>query len=436
MGSRGRKSRPTPDEKKLIYDWNERGKKGKPPKKVILNDETLRDGLQSPSVRDPLIEEKIEILHLMARIGIRAADIGYAGASERTREDVRALAKEIATHRLPIAPNCAARTHPNDIRPIIEISQEVGLPIQAAVFLGSSPIRQYAEGWDMEFLLRATETAVLMAKKAGLPVMYVTEDTTRAHPATLRKLYTTAMRCGADHICLADTVGHATPNGVRALVTFIRKLVDKVNPKVIIDWHGHRDRGLDIINSLVAVEAGAQRVHGCALGIGERVGNTPIDLLAVNLKLLGWWDGDVSLLPEYVAKVSRAVQVPIPQNYPVFGADAFRTATGVHAAAVIKAKKLRHRWIEDRVYTGVPPGLFGRRNEIEIGPMSGESNVIFWLTSRGYSPTPHLVKRIFDRAKSSRTVLTDAEIYEEIGEAPPASVRHNRKKKRTTEQKD
>jgi 2-isopropylmalate synthase len=413
-GARHLARSPEPDEARLIYDWNTRGNRADPPKEIILNDETLRDGLQSPSVRDPTIEEKIEILHLMADIGIRAADIGYAGASGRTRDDVRALAREIVRCRLQIAPNCAARTHPADIQPIIDISQEVGIPIQAAVFLGSSPIRQYAEGWDMDFLLRATETGVTMAKKAGLPVMYVTEDTTRSHPKTLAKLYTAAMNYGADNICLADTVGHATPSGVRALVSFIKKLVDKVNPAVVIDWHGHRDRGLDIINSLVAIQAGARRVHACALGIGERVGNTPMDLLAVNLKLLGWWDGNVSLIPQYLQAVSRATQVPIPSNYPVFGKDAFRTATGVHAAAVIKAKKLAHRWIEDRVYTGVPPSLFGLQNQIEIGPMSGESNVIFWLESHGYAPSPDLVKRILNRAKASRTLLTDEQILAEI----------------------
>jgi 2-isopropylmalate synthase len=402
------------EESTLIYDWNRKGAQPVPPDDLILNDETLRDGLQSPSVRDPQIGEKIEILHLMARIGIRAADIGYAGASGRTRDDVRALAREIVSHRLPIAPNCAARTHPADIQPVIDISEETGIPIQAAVFLGSSPIRQYAEGWDMDFLLRSTENAVTMAKKAGLPVMYVTEDTTRSHPRTLARLYTTAINCGADNVCVADTVGHATPSGVRALVAYIKRLVDKINPEVVIDWHGHRDRGLDIINSLVAVQAGARRVHACALGIGERVGNTPMDLLAVNLKLLGWWEGDVSLLPQYVSTVARATNVPILANYPVFGSDAFRTATGVHAAAVIKAKRLEHRWIEDRVYTGVPPSLFGRRNEIEIGPMSGESNVVFWLESRGYTPSPDLVKRIFERAKSSRTVLTNDQILAEI----------------------
>ncbi len=406
----------TEEERELIYDWNQRNERRGIDGEIILNDETLRDGLQSPSVRDPTMDEKVEILHLMAGIGIKSADIGYAGASERTRKDVETLAREIVNHRLPIAPNCAARTHPSDIQPVIDISQKVGIPIQAAVFIGSSPIRQYAEGWDLDFLLRATESAITLAKKAGLPVMYVTEDTTRAHPKTLRMLYRTAINYGAENICLADTVGHATPWGVRQLVGFIQRLVKETNPKVVIDWHGHRDRGLDIINTLTAIEAGARRVHACALGIGERVGNTPMDLLMVNLKLLGWWDGNISLLPRYVEAVSRATGVPIPSNYAVFGRDAFRTATGVHASAVIKAKKKKHRWVEDRVYTGVPPSLFGLQNEIEIGPMSGESNVIYWLESRGYFSDPDVVRRITEMAKSSRTILTEDQILSVISD--------------------
>ncbi len=394
----------------LIYDWNIRGKMPHIDGEIILNDETLRDGLQSPSVRDPELEEKIRILHLMAEVGIRAADIGYAGAGPRAREHVKRLAEEIRDQRLPIAPNCAARTHPADIQPIIEVSQEVGLPIQAAVFIGSSPIRQYTEGWDIDFLLRNTERAITMVKKAGLPCMYVTEDTTRTPPHIVRKLYSVALDCGADNVCLADTVGHATPNGVRNLVRFVRRLVEKKRPEVVIDWHGHRDRGLDIINSLAAIEAGARRIHGCALGIGERVGNTPIDLLAVNLHLLGWWKGNLRALPAYVEAVAQAVGVEIPPNYPVLGRDAYRTATGVHAAAVIKAMRRGDREIEDRVYTGVPPSLVGRRNEIEIGPMSGASNVIYWLESHDYPCEERLVQQILNYAKRNRRVLTEEEL--------------------------
>jgi len=183
---------------------------------------------------------------------------------------------------------------------------------------------------------------------------------------------------------------------------------------VRLDWHGHRDRDLSVINSIAAVEAGVDQVHATGIGIGERVGNTPMDLLLVNLKLEGYIKQDLTALPEYLQKISEAVGKPIPDNYPVFGKDAFRTATGVHAAAVIKAKKKGDSWLADRVYSGVPAGLFGRAQQIEVGFMSGASNVNFWLESRGVKPTPELVAAILDKAKHSNHILTDEEIWSVI----------------------
>lgn len=397
-------------EETLIYDWNIVG--GDRPQKydIEFDDETLRDGLQSPSVTTPSIDEKIEILHLMADLGIESADVGLPGAGPHVVEDVTRLVREIVEARLPIKPNCAARTVRADIQPIIDISEAVGLPIEASTFIGSSPIRQYAEGWSLDMMRRATEDAVSFAVKHGLPVMYVTEDTTRADPETLRKLYTTAIECGARRVCLADTVGHATPRGVAALVAFIKEVIEATGEEVKIDWHGHMDRGLGVINAIAAVEAGADRIHGCALGIGERCGNVPMDQLLVNLQLMGYIDRDLSKLPQYCETVSRACQVPIPFNYPVVGRDAFRTATGVHAAAVIKALKKNDLHLANTVYSGVPSHLFGREQIIDIGPVSGRSNVIYWLTRRGIEPTEERVQRILDYAKRSSRVLTEEEI--------------------------
>jgi len=397
-------------EETLIYDWNIVG--GDRPQKydIEFDDETLRDGLQSPSVTTPSIDEKIEILHLMADLGIESADVGLPGAGPHVVEDVTRLVREIVEAHLPIKPNCAARTVRADIQPIIDISEAVGLPIEASTFIGSSPIRQYAEGWSLDMMRRATEDAVSFAVKHGLPVMYVTEDTTRADPETLRKLYTTAIECGARRVCLADTVGHATPRGVTALVAFIKEVIEATGEEVKIDWHGHMDRGLGVINAIAAVEAGADRIHGCALGIGERCGNVPMDQLLVNLQLMGYIDRDLSKLPQYCETVSRACQVPIPFNYPVVGRDAFRTATGVHAAAVIKALKKNDLHLANTVYSGVPSHLFGREQIIDIGPVSGRSNVIYWLTRRGIEPTEERVQRILDYAKRSSRVLTEEEI--------------------------
>jgi len=400
-----------PRERDLIYDWNlaEKAFSG-PHKPIELDDETLRDGLQSPSVTSPPIEKKLEILHLMNDLGIHAVDIGLPGAGPHVQEQVLRLAQEIVDQKLSITPNCAARTLKTDIDPVIEISQKVGRPIECATFIGSSPIRQYAEDWDLERLLKHTREAVEYVVKNGLPNMYVTEDTTRARPETLRQLYTAAIEYGAQRICVCDTVGHATPDGVRRLVQFIREVVVDTGQPVKIDWHGHRDRGLDIPNSLAAIEAGVDRVHGCALGIGERCGNTPMDLLLVNLKLMGRIENDLTRLPDYCRAVSESVGVPIPAGYPVVGSDAFRTGTGVHAAAVIKAFRKNDAWLADRVYSGVPAAEFGLSQRIEIGPMCGLSNIHFWLTSRGLPLKEELVQAIFQAAKASQRVLEDAEV--------------------------
>jgi 2-isopropylmalate synthase len=394
----------------LIYDWNQAHREPPPARRVELNDETLRDGLQSPSVIDPPIERKIELLHLMDALGIDTADIGLPGAGPRAVADVTRLAKEIVDCKLDIKPNCAARTVRADIQPIIDISEKIGAPIEACMFIGSSPIRQYAEGWSLEMMLTATEDAVRFAASHGLPVMYVTEDTTRANPETVRALYTTAIEAGARRICVCDTVGHATPYGVRALMAHINEIVRDSGEQVSIDWHGHQDRGLGVINTIAAFEAGATRLHGTALGVGERVGNTPMDQLLVNLLLMGYIDRDLSQLMRYCEVASDAVGVPIPITYPVVGRDAFRTATGVHAAAVIKAFKKGDEWLADAVYSGVPAKTFGREQQIEIGPMSGKSNVIFWLERHGVIAAEERVERIFNYAKQSSAVLTDEEI--------------------------
>lgn len=397
----------------LIHDWNTLAAADLDPvpSQLMLDDETLRDGLQSPSVIDPPIEAKKRILHLMDGLGIETADIGLPGAGPRAVADVRELCREIVNAKLSIGANCAARTMIRDIEPIVEISQETGMPIETCVFIGSSPIRLYTEGWDEAFLLRQTAEAINFAVAAGLPVMYVTEDTSRAQPETVRKLYGEAVRLGAKRVCVTDTVGHATPSGAAALIRFVRQVVDEAGGKDVgVDWHGHRDRGMGLANSLAAYRAGATRVHGCGLGIGERSGNAEIDLLLVNMKLMGWIDRDLTQLGEYCRAVSEATGVPIASNYPVIGSDAFETATGVHAAAVIKAYQKGDAWLADRVYSGVVAAEFGFRQRIRIGPMSGRSNVIHWLEERGIQATPERVERVFEAAKRSDRLLEDAEI--------------------------
>jgi len=408
----------------LIYDWNQVQPPAlRTPDAVLLNDESLRDGLQSPSVRDPSVEEKIHILHLMEALGINSLDLGLPGAGSRATEHVEALAREIVNHRMKISANCAARTHENDIRPIAEIVQRTGLNIAAATFLGSSPIRRYTEDWSDDFLLQTTEKAVKYAVSLGLEVMYVTEDTTRCDPEMVKRLYSAAINCGARAIVICDTAGHVTPMGAYALVTFVvNEVVKPSGEKIRVDWHGHCDRGLAVANAMAALIAGADCVHACALGIGERVGNTQMDQMLVNLKLMKvapWENQDLTKLKEYCEAVSRATGVPIPPNYPVVGEDAFRTATGVHAAAVIKAYKKNDTELADAVYSGVPAKLFGLEQIIDVGPMSGKSNVLFWLERHGVPADDAAVERIYKRAKASDHTLSEAEIMACVETAKP-----------------
>jgi 2-isopropylmalate synthase len=397
----------------LIYDWNVMGETlPRPTQRVEFDDETLRDGLQSPSVRTPSIEDKIRLLHLMNELGVDTANLGLPGAGALHVEHIKALAREIRDNKLHIAANTACRTMMADVESHVKVCDELGMPIEACTFIGSSPIRRLVEEWSLDAMLKKIEASVSYVVKHGIPVMFVTEDTTRADPETLSKLYQTAIECGAQHICFSDTVGHATPTGVKNLITWAKKLVASTGAEVKVDFHGHNDRGLGVMNALAAASAGADRIHGTALGIGERCGNCSMDQLLVNMKILGWIDNDLSKLKDYIELATRACEVPIPVNYPVFGADAFRTQAGVHAAAVVKAFKRGDDWLANRVYSSVPADLFGLKQKIEIGPMSGEHNVRFRLEQHGVTPTAEKVKAILNAAKEHNRILTEAEIKE------------------------
>ena len=396
----------------LIHDWNAySGPEVPVGRRVMLNDETLRDGLQNPSVRNPSIGEKIEILHLMEALGIDMVNIGLPAAGPRAFADTEALAREIIDSRMKIRPNLSGRTHKSDIQAMIDVCERVGTPMEAAMFLGSSPIRRLVEDWTVEHLQRTTEESVKFAVSAGLPVMYVTEDTIRTDPPTLIALYSTAIRAGARAIVLCDTVGHATPRGAYNLVKFvIEEVVKPSGEQIRVDWHGHNDRGLAVANSIAALAAGADQVHAVALALGERVGNTPMEMMLVNLRLLGLIDRDLSRLKKYSETVARATNTVIPPNYPIVGRDAFRTQTGVHAAAIAKASKRDDHELANAIYSGVPAHLFGLEQIIEIGPMSGRSNVVYWLGKRDIAATDELVDRILAAAKQASSVLTETEI--------------------------
>ena len=407
------------DTSKLIYDWNVidyeiNRNPANHPHGVWFDDETLRDGLQSPSARNPTIEEKTELLTFMEKLGIQKVDLGLPGAGPFHREHINAMLYQITENDFQIRPGAAVRTLMQDIEPLVEMQQNHGIPIQASAFLGTSPIRQYTEGWTMEKLISTMEKAVSYAVENEVPVMFVTEDTTRSNPDDVKAIYQRAMELGVRRLCVCDTCGHVTPNGVKKLLNFIDEEVIKdggyKRNEIEVNWHGHQDRGLGVANNIAAVEAGADVIHGTALGVGERAGNAPLDQTLVNLKLMGVIDNDLTLLDEYMRTANKYIEVPLPRNYPVFGEDAFETGTGVHASAVIKAMRKGDDWLADRVYSGVPAGDFGLKQVIRIGHMAGRSNIIWWLEQNGYEVTDELVSHLFEVAKSQRRNMLDSEV--------------------------
>jgi len=404
----------SPQASDLIFDWNEIARRGRViPPGFTFFDETLRDGLQNPSVRDPSIEPKLKLLHLMNSIGIHGADIGLPGSSKRAFDDVLRMCREIVDNKLSVRPAAAGRTVASDILPMVEISQKSGIPVEVYTFIGSSAIRQLVEDWSVDLLARRAAEAIDVGVKNGLPVAFVTEDTTRSRPEVLATLYKVAIDHGATRLCVCDTAGHATPDGVKSLISFTRSIIAGMGAQdtVQIDWHGHNDRGLALVNAIFALEYGANRVHGTALGIGERVGNTPMELLLLNLKLLGLLDHqDLTRLIEYSQTAAEAVGWQVPINYPLVGRDAFRTATGVHASAIIKAQNKGDAWLADRIYSGVPAAMFGREQEIVVGFMSGASNASHALRRLGVEPTKERVDAVLKAAKETDHILTDGEI--------------------------
>ncbi len=385
----------------------------------MLVDETLRDGLQSPSLRDPSVGEKIELLHAMDSLGVGVANVGLPGAGDVALASAVACARAIAQAHMRLIPSCAARTVTRDIEAGAKVSQSAGIGVEVYAFVGCSPVRMLVEGWSLEWVMQRIEESARVAAAEDLSLCLVLEDATRAAPDLLATLLRQAVDLGVRRVCLCDTVGHAMPEGAARLVRWARGELGPRARGVGLDWHGHNDRGLAVANALAAWSAGCDRIHGTGLGLGERVGNAALDQLVVNFGLMGARRTDASGLAAYCNAVARTCGADVPFNYPVVGRDAFRTATGVRAAAIAKASKLGAHALADAVYSGVPARAFGQCQIIEVGPMSGASNVELWLSARAVASDRALVEAILELAKSSDHVLTDDEIWPLIRGAQP-----------------
>jgi len=371
----------------LIHDWNLADSQPVTIAGLQIEDHTLEDGLRTASAHAPALAEREGVLEAMASLGTTAICL---------REDLWDSAPRI--RELGMRP--AAWVAPADARR----ATEHGLEPRVVVPVSAPALRE--RGQSLDDALRAAEAS----ERSTL----VAEDATRAHPASLRRLVEAGVRAGAERVCLHDSCGHATPEGAARIVRFALAVMRDTGAEPRVDWYGRNDRDLAVINALSALEAGAGRIHGSVLGVGERAGGASLDLVLVNLRLLGWIEWDLTGLQSLCDRVAHACGLEVPVNYPVFGKDAFRTATGVHAAAIIKAQGKGHEWLADRVYSGVPASWFGRCQVIEVGPMSGESNVVAWLAAHDVENLPGLSQRILQRAKAGDHILTLDEIEEEI----------------------
>lgn len=410
------------DGKSLIFDWNvpdntdDNNNNANTTKSIEINDETLRDGLQAPGIDNPNVEKKIKIVQLISEMNINAACVGFPSSNGIMYKDVEQIIKFVIENKIKLQIGCAARTVEKDIKPIIELSQKYGIPLDANVFVATSPIRQYIEGWDIGHILGLVRKSVSFAVKNNINVCFITEDTTRSKPDDLRAIYSEAVEHGAARVCLCDTVGHATPDGTKNLIKYMKSIINNNNKKILIDWHGHNDRGLALANSLAAIDAGADRIHATGLGIGERTGNTSMEKLIINIKMNGLHHFNTAKLKEYCLAVSDALKHKIPPNYPIVGRDAYRTATGVHADAIIKAMQKKDHWLVDRVYSSVPARDVGAEQIIDIGPLSGKSNVTYWLEKNDVEISKELINAILSEAKISRRNLTNLEISKIVKE--------------------
>ncbi len=311
----------------IPFDWNTTTSAGAAapslyggiPASTVVVDETLRDGLQNASGVNPPIAYKVDLLHAMAKIGAGVVSVGLPAAGAQYAADTHLLCREIASAKLPLIATAAARTVVADVEGIARAADRAGISIEVYAFIGSSSIRAMVEGWSIDFLVGNVTSSAEAARRAGLPFCLVTEDTTRSSPDMLRPLYRAAIDAGARRICVADTTGHATPDGVANLVALIRGEIAAMGAKgVELDWHGHNDRGLALPLALRAAALGVERIHGTGLGVGERVGNTSLELLVHNLGLLGARPAvPITHLREYMELAARALSWTIPRDHPL-----------------------------------------------------------------------------------------------------------------------
>lgn len=384
-----------------------------------IDDETLRDGLQSSGIRHPTPEEGLVLFDLMYQLGTQRADIGFAAAGEAHMKRIKAIAEHNSILDPKMEISCAARMTPQDIEPIVQISQEIGAHFWADAFIGITPERIDSEGWNQKQMIEWVENTVGFSLENDVDVMLVTESTIdgiEKNAEFLEQIYLTGLNKGAKRVCISDTTGARLPHEVEEAVLWMRQLLNRSGfEKVAIDFHGHNDLRSAVPNSIAALRAGAQRVHATILHAGERRGNTDRTALQLQLRRTGMDQGAYNLrvIPEYVRQASRILGIEVRESYPGIGDESRAVISGVHASAVLKAKKIQednaggvYLPVNYQELLGVEPS-----HVVRIGPMAGRASVHLWAIFQGLDEISDAqATKVIAWAKKEKRALTDDEI--------------------------
>jgi len=387
----------------FLYDWSANNGL----KKCYILDDTLRDGLQSVNLVSPNIDEKILLINYMINAGIDVITLSYPAMSKITEQESLIMLKHFTSVRAKVLPDFAARTLIKDIQPIVNLQEKTGIKVQAHLFIGCSALRQHIEKWNIEFIRDRIRESLYFAQQQNLQAVLVIEDGTRTDPTMLSEIVETAILYGAKGICIADTTGYADCAATKKIIEFTKHIVN--NNEIHLEWHGHNDRGLALANALTAIAEGIEVIHATSLGLGERTGNVPFEVLMANLFLYGCLDIDMKSVYEYAKATRKFTKALIAPNHPVVGDNVFTTATGTHAAAMYKAAQTDCGLV-DYVYSSIPAHVLGRKQQFEIGRMSGIASIVGKLIEMGLPQNHTIINEILEKAKKSNAILTQNEL--------------------------
>lgn len=367
------------------------------PERVSIHDATLRDGEQTPGVVFS-IADKVAIAEKLAEIGVDRIEAGMPAVS---KQDFQAI-KEISKLGLKSKIYTFARAINADIDKALECGCH-GVIIEIPI---GYPKLKYQFKWTWEDVLKKSIGVVNYAKSRGMHVVYFPYDTTRAREEDLTNLLTRLMQeCQPDSIGVVDTMGCVLPEAMKYLVRLVKSLT-----KLPVECHTHNDFGMAVATELAGVEAGAEVVHSCANGLGERTGNAALEELIVALHVLYGYNTHYNLakLPELGALVSRISKFDIALNKPILGERNFTRESGIGVDLVVK---------EPLAMFGTHPALTGRKGEVVLGKKSGKASITYSLEQMGITDATddavaEMLQRVKDKGIAKRGLLTPDEFKE------------------------